>query len=335
MFRLKKDPEKDFTVLCLTDPQMHGRQWAVSDPALAVLLYTVRTLVMRHKPDLIVVAGDIAYAGHEGCDLSHDNFADLMESFGIPWAFVWGNHDDQGGPDFVRRTAERYLQKPHCLFEAGDVRMGCGNYVIAIEEDDRIVSALLMMDSHDSCYDVKPYIDENGVECVYDSSLNELQRVWYKEQVDALCAAGCEDTALIMHIPFSAYRDAYMAAYRDPSREALDALPLAQTHAGAPCWNDAYKDSFGAMHENVSSYGHDDGIFEMIRASDSTRHVLVGHDHVNNWSIRYRDVLLTYITKCGMGDYADREFNGGTIVRIASDGIADVRHDFVDIRAIY
>ncbi len=335
MFRLKKLPGQDFTVLFLADPQMHGRQWDATDPTCTVLRYTVETLVARHHPNLIAVAGDIAYAGHEGCDLSHDNFADLMESFGIPWSFVFGNHDDQGGPDFVRRTAQRYLCHPHCLFEAGDARMGCGNYVISVEEDGKIVSALLMMDSHDCCFDVKPYINADGVECVYDSSLNDLQRIWYQEQIEALRNMGCEDTALVMHIPCSAYRDAYQAAYRDPSREALDALPLSETGVGASCWEDAYKDSFGAMHEGISDYGHDDGIFEMIRASHSTHHVFVGHDHVNNWSIRYNGVRLTYITKCGMGDYADRAFNGGTVVRITADGIADIAHDYVDIRDIY
>ena len=35
-----------------------------------------------------------------------------------------------------------------------------------------------------------------------------------------------------------------------------------------------------------------DGVFEIVRELGSTKHVIVGHDHVNNWSIRYRDVLL-------------------------------------------
>jgi len=336
VFVLKKETGRDFTVLCLADPQMHLWQWEdTTQPYREALLRTVETLVRRNQPDLILVAGDIAYAGHPGVDESHDNFAALMESYGIPWAFVWGNHDDQGGPVFVRETAKRYLKNsPHCMFEAGDPRMGCGNYVIAIEEDSRIVTAFLMMDSHDCCYDFKPYMDDNGVECEYDSSLNALQRDWYREQIAALRAQGCEKTALLMHIPFTAFFDAYRAAYKDPSEEALSALAVSETYAGAPCWNPAYADSFGAKHEGISTYGNEDGIFEMIRDSGSTRHVFVGHDHVNNWSISYQGVRLTYITKC-VGDYADPDFNGGTVVRITENGIADIFHDYVNIRDIY
>lgn len=335
MFRLKKESGRDFTVLCLADPQLHGYEWEPTAYTRPILIHTVDTLIGRNKPDLILVAGDMSYAGYEGCDQAHDNFADLMESYGIPWAFVWGNHDDQGGPDFVRRTAERYLQRPHCLFEAGDARMGCGNYVIAIEEDDRIVSAFLMMDSHDCCFDVKPYIDENGVECVYDSSLNALQRVWYQEQIAALRSMGCTDASLLMHIPFFAFHEAYRAAYKDPSDEALSALAVSETFAGAPCWNPEYADSFGAKHEGISTYGHEDGIFDLIRETGMTKHVFVGHDHVNNWSISYKGIRLTYITKCGMGNFPEPQFNGGTVVRIGSDGIRSVEHDYVDIIGMY
>ena len=72
----------------------------------------------------------------------------------------------------------------------------------------------------------------------------------------------------------------------------------------------------------------------MILEEGLTRHVFVGHDHVNNSSISYQGVRLTYITKC-VGDYADPDFNGGTVVRITENGIADIFHDYVNIRDIY
>ena len=101
------------------------------------------------------------------------------------------------------------------------------------------------------------------------------------------------------------------------------------------CWNPEYADSFGAKHEGISTYGHEDGIFDLIRETGMTKHVFVGHDHVNNWSISYKGIRLTYITKCGMGNFPEPQFNGGTVVRIGSDGIRSVEHDYVDIIGMY
>ena len=95
---LKKNPERDFTVLNLTDTQLSNAEWAEGHKAREILEYTVRELVARTSPDLITVSGDLAWAGH---DHAYTMLADLLDGFSIPWAPVWGNHDNQDGAEYI------------------------------------------------------------------------------------------------------------------------------------------------------------------------------------------------------------------------------------------
>ena len=320
MLSLKKTPGRDLTVLNLTDPQLGTDEWKPGHPNGAILTGTVRELVRRVRPDLITVSGDLSWAGH---DAAYDALADLLDSFSVPWAPVWGNHDDQGGPEQVESVVTRYLRRPLCLYERGPRELGNGNYVIRIEEDGRPVTALVMMDSHDR----SPFTAAAGKETLAWARLSPEQIAWYREQIRALAADGCRDSAMILHIPIYAYRTAFAAAFRD----GLDpkSVSVAQSADGS-VWNEGYRDSFGVLWEEICSYPAEDHVFDAIRALGSTKYVLAGHDHVNDTVIRYHGVRLVYSLKTGPGCYWDPRLNGGTVLRITSEGIADVRHEYVD-----
>ena len=56
MFTLQKDPNRDFRVLNLTDPQLDDGDWAENRKGRKLLEYTVNSLVERTRPDLITVS---------------------------------------------------------------------------------------------------------------------------------------------------------------------------------------------------------------------------------------------------------------------------------------
>ncbi len=319
MLTLKKQPDRDFLVLNLTDPQLDNDEWAEGMRHCGILKHTVSELVARVKPDLITVSGDIAWAGeHE----SYKNFADMIDSYGIPWAPVWGNHDDQRGPDEVNYVADLYLSYANCVYEKGDPAMGNGNYVIRIEEDGKPVTALVMIDSHDH----SPWVNENGETTNEWAKLDPIQLDWYREQINALKAEGCNDSAIILHIPIYAYREAAAAAFR----EGFDLKAIHPDESrGHACWNKGYEDSFGVMYEGICSYPADEGMMDLICELGSTRHVLCGHDHVNSSVINYRGVKLAYGLKTGIGCYSDNRLNGGTVLRVTSEGIRELWHESV------
>ena len=200
---LQKQKDKKFTILHLTDTHLYHDEWIGEKGAH--LKETVNHLVETAKPDLITISGDLAWAGQY---LSYQDFADWMEGYGIPWAPVFGNHDDQDGPEAVTKAAEILMAREHCLLETGDPALGCGNYVIRIEEEGRPVHAVIMMDSHDR----KPWVDEQGVEHNEWAELIPEQFPWYRRQIEELKADGVTETSLIMHIPIYTYRDAIKAA---------------------------------------------------------------------------------------------------------------------------
>ncbi|MBQ3179095.1 MAG: metallophosphoesterase [Clostridia bacterium] len=320
MRTLKKSKDKDFIVLNLSDPQLGNAEWDENHQNYTILTETVKTLADRVHPDLITISGDLSWAGN---DIAYDKLADFLDSFRIPWAPVWGNHDNQNGAAYMDSVADRYLTHPWCLYEKGDPAIGNGNYVIRIEEDGRPVEGIIMIDSHDR----DPYVNEKGEETKVWAKLIPEQLEWYRKQILSLEADGCHDTTMILHIPIYAYWDAWNAAIRPD----IDFTRLTPADGdGEECWNDGYKDSFGVRYEEICSYPEDEGAFAVIRELGSTKHIVCGHDHVNNFVIPYEGVKFIYSLKAGAGCYWKPHLNGGTVLRITSQGVSGVHHEYVD-----
>lgn len=321
MITLKKKPGKDFKILNLTDTQLASDEWTEGHKNRAILEHTLTELVRTVDPNLITVTGDLAWAEET---LAYDSLADLLDSFERPWAPVWGNHDNQKGPESIEALVDRYLTHPYCVYEKGDPALGNGNYVIAIEEEGKIVEGVIMMDSHDRM----PYTNEKGETSEAWAKLIPEQLVWYREQIEMLKALGCNDTTVMMHIPIYAYNDAWNAAFN----AKLDPNSItSENSANAENWNKGYEGSFGVKYEGICSYPSDEGMFDVICELGSTKHVVSGHDHVNSFVIPYKGVKLIYGLKTGAGCYWKPELNGGTVFRVTEKGVSDVWHSYVDI----
>ena len=278
---------------------------------------TLAYLIEHCKPDLITVSGDIAWAGALE---SYANFSDLLDSYGIPWAPVFGNHDNQGGTEMVQKEADIMMARKTCIMEKGDPAMGCGNYVIGIEEDGRLVHGIIMMDSHDR----KDWVDENGEQHNSWAELEPEQFTWYREQIAMLKEKGAEETSLIMHIPIYTYRPAIQAALK----EGIDPKSISPYNGEqGDCWNEGYENSFGVMYEGIASFPKDNGFFDEVLAA-GTKTLIAGHDHVNNFGVYYQGVLLMYSMKIGSGCYWDPRINGGTVMTIDSDGRVEIEQCF-------
>ena len=308
-----------FKVLNLSDPQLGDEEWPLEPSQL--MIDTVTKLIGQIQPDLITVSGDIAWPGNYE---SYSNFVNFIDGFRIPWAPVFGNHDLQDGHDSVMKTIDIFSKSPYCLFESGDPKLGYGNYVIGIEENGKLIHGIIMMDSHDRMDWVNPQGETQ--ECW--AQLYPEQFDWYAGVVDQLQAQGAKETSIVMHIPIYTYREAMKAALKegiDP-----DTVPPGKGEQ-VDCWNEGYEDSFGVLYEGISSFPVDNGFFDLILAKNSTKHVLCGHDHVNNLSVNYKGVRLTFSMKAGMGCYWNKNLNGGTVLTIDSDGKLQAEHHYIPV----
>lgn len=310
---LTKASDKDFTVLNLTDIHWDIVAWAPGNQEYEMVVGTIREVVRRTQPDLITISGDLSWGMAVE---SYVAVAGLMDSFGIPWAPVWGNHDHEK-EEVTRGAVAEFAKHPLCLFEDGDPALGSGNYCLLIQENGRAVAALLMADSHAGA----TYIDEAGVEQRGWAHLYPNQLDWIKEQ----CKELNTDTLLIQHIPIFGYAEVSQAAYR--SDVDLQALTVEESLSSA-CWNPGYEESIGIQHEGIGSYPRDEGALEAC-VDAGLNAMIVGHDHNNNWIIRHKGIRFVYSLKTGPACYWKPYLNGGTVIKITSQGLGQIYHEYV------
>ncbi|MGN1201944.1 MAG: metallophosphoesterase, partial [Eubacterium sp.] len=118
---VSKDRE-DFKILMFTDTQL----WA--DLRENKKCYEqMDALVEKTQPDLIVLPGDNLSA--LASRFSINNFIKHMDSYKIPWAPVFGNHDSEIPTTSRNWQADKYMDSEYCLMEKGPSNLyGCGNY---------------------------------------------------------------------------------------------------------------------------------------------------------------------------------------------------------------
>ncbi len=319
---LKKEKGEDFVILNMGDPQFIPEQWAENSSTYKSLKFTMDALVEKLDPDLITVTGDIMQMPESDDEIRH--FADFMESYGIPWAPVWGNHDyscgNEGGIARLKANAQVLSEYENCLFKQGPIDEASGNYIIGIREGNRLVEAIFMMDCLDMgvCGTLGNSVT---IPMLYNQeTLPHLD--WYKDSLEIIKSLGCTDSTLMTHIPLECYNDAIKAAYKNPE------CTLEESYTAEP-WNEGYEDSFGIWQEGPTGISFDDKFFETIKETGThTKHVLVGHDHLNNFSINYEGIQLTYTMKTGSGNEYQNELRGCTVIKVGSEGVTELYHEY-------
>ena len=321
MIKIKNDSKRDFRLLNLTDPQLKIEEWEEDNQTGKIFKKTVETLIERVEPDLITLSGDLSYADDFE---SYKKFADYFDSFEIPWSCCFGNHDNQDGDEAVGRIVDEYLKHKFFVFEKCNLSLGISNCVILIEKNGKNAEGIILMDTHDRV----PYKENScGINQAW-GYLTPEQLQWYKDQILSLKEIGCNDTTLITHIPINAYLEAAEAAFKNP--EPNKSVKLKDSYS-PDIWNEGYEDSYGVLHEPISAYPEDEGAFDLICELGSTKNIICGHNHVNNWVIKHKGVRFIFATKTGCGSYWEPEINGGTVLTINENGVISANHEYVDI----
>ncbi len=306
---LEKNPDEDFVILNLTDIQLDDVELydGTGDRTNAM----INKLITETEPDLITLTGDNAIG-----TMSYLDLVSYIDSFGIPWAPVMGNHDGQGCINECW-AAQLFDDAENCLFKFGPEDMGYGNYILNITENGRIIHTLFMMDTHGS----KLYKDNLGK--VFDGydHLWPNQIKWYKWAVNGISetAGRTVESTVFMHIPVVEYKDAWDAAW-NPETESFR-LEYAFT-------------SFGVNLEAPCSAPVNNGFFSVCKELGSTKNMVCGHDHINSSSILYDGIRLTYGLKLGEGSYSNNDLMGGTTLTINSFGNVTTEHHYIDITTL-
>ena len=267
----------------------------------------IRSLIAQTNPDLIFITGDIVYGQFDDCGSTFDWFCSFMDSFKIPWAPIYGNHDNESKKG-VKWQNERFENSEYCLFRKGDVT-GNGNYVVGVSVGDELVRTLYMVDSN-GCYDT----DDTNV--MRDVGIFPDQLEFFKRRTNEILKATGKDvpTFIAFHIPTS------------------DFVHVAVKKGYAKCNGDLFNigvtvpqvdDDFGFNYEKISC-------FELVGFVDFLKEngidgVFVGHDHSNCTCISYDGIKWVFGLKTGQYDYHIAGSLGGTLITLDGDKFA-VRH---------
>lgn len=313
--------DDDFNVMQLTDVHIGGGFMSIKKDNMAI--NAVAAMVTEEKPDLVIVTGDIAYpvpfqAGTFNNKTSAETFAELMEKLGVYWAPAFGNHDTEAYSYFSREDiAKVYNNKekyPHCLFQSGPEDVdGVGNYVVNVKNTKgEITQNLYMIDSHS--YTGNDYF---GIMWNYDC-IHTNQIEWYENQVAQFTEGNGGETPkslAFFHIPLIEMQQAYYE-YRDNDFNDTENVKYNYGKAGE------HKDVVFSSHKN-------NGMFDAMLKAGSTQGVFFGHDHLNNFSLNYKGINLTYgysidyLAYSGISKFGTQR--GCTMIDIKPDGTYESR----------
>ncbi|KAH8427972.1 metallophosphoesterase family protein [Aspergillus melleus] len=248
----------------------------------------VERLLDEEQPDMVVMSGD-QVNGETSKDAQSALFkaAKLLVDRKIPYAAIFGNHDDEGN---LKRAALMNILEdlPYSLSSAGpDEVDGVGNYIVEVLGRGKTAHSALtlyLLDTHSYSPDERQF---RGYDWVKPSQIR-----WFKNTAQGLKAKHHEYTHMHMdvafiHIPLPEYRES-QNYYRGDWSEAPT----------APGFNSGLKDAL-----------EEEGIL----------FVSAGHDHVNDYCMLNKDtnekpsLWMCYGGGSGFGGYGGY---GGYVRRI-------------------
>lgn len=278
---LRFRPDGTFTIVQVTDIHWHN-----GEPADLRTRALIEAVIDAERPDLVALTGDIV-GGYDSRDpaRAYREVVAPLESRELPWAAVFGNHDDEGR---LSRLDLLHVQKghPHCLTERGPLDVtGVGNYVLRIEgaEDDGLAAALYFLDSggHES-QGIGDY-----------AWIARDQIAWYVETSRALAAE-----------------------YGRPEQR----LPaLAFFHIPLPEYAEVWEQRVcrGSKGEPVCGPVINSGFFAALVEQGDVMGTFVGHDHLNDFEGELHGIRLAYGRATGYSPYGTEGFErGARVIRL-------------------
>lgn len=293
---------RDIRVLQLTDPQTIdaaqqryvGRlesslaiQWAPDTEEENAYRY-MREVIIAYQPDLILMTGDLVFGSLDDNGTRLKSLINFMEGFQIPWAPVFGNHENESimGADW---QSEQLEMAEYCLFKQRELT-GNGNYTVGITQGGKLVRVFYMMDTN-GCADMSAATAGNGhSKSTYGFGQDQID--WYTESIQAVKAADANTKiSMAFHVQMKAFEDAFgqISGFdKDTigtSHIDLDADSDASTFGYMAQWTDQVWDEDKTVWNSFKRLGVDS--------------VFVGHLHSNSGRqtdyMKFLRMLGTYL----------------------------------------
>ncbi|GMF40809.1 unnamed protein product [Phytophthora fragariaefolia] len=253
----------------------------------AVTVAFLDELLDIEQPDFVVFTGDNVQTDLDTTmhTFAMSIFTARVESRGIPWSAVFGNHDTEGG-----LTREEMLelmtegkQYSHVKYGPRDIG-GVGNYEVNVVaptsgpwgEQGSTVFRMYFLDSH-STIDTATYPlvnDPNDYDWI-----KETQIEFYRELAQSHIAEETGNSSENSSVPAVMY-------YHIPLPEYGLASPL---------------NRIGDKYEETASAAVNSGLFSALLEVGDVKATFVGHDHINEYCYLRQGIQLCYGGGIGLG----------------------------------
>ncbi|CAJ2673380.1 unnamed protein product [Trifolium pratense] len=298
-----------FKVALFADLHFGEDAWTNWGPLQDIHSVNVMNTVLDYEnPDFVIYLGDVITANNimiENASLYWDQATSPARNRGIPWASVFGNHDDAsfewpldwfsapGIPPIhcTQTSSISYSVEEECSFRGtgrlelmkneikhnasfssyGPRRLwpSVSNYVLQVSspnEPQSPVAFLYFLDSGGGSY---PEVISSG------------QTEWFQKKAQEINADSRVPEIIFWHIPSKAYK---AAAPKFSIRK--------------PCVGSINK-------EKVAAQEAETGIMDLLAKRTSVKAIFVGHNHGLDWCCPYKKLWLCYARHTGYGGYGD------------------------------
>jgi hypothetical protein len=262
---LRVRPDNTFTIVQFTDT--HFTNGAPEDEQTLALMSAI---LEAEQPDLVILTGDVIDGGRCTDPAAAWQLAvSPIVARRLPWAAVYGNHDDEGRLDRLGLMAVQQ-SIPGCLSQLGPSHIsGVGNYVLRIlaAQGEQSVAHLYCIDSHAYAQtDIGGYgwIRRDQI-ARYLHTSHELAEANGHIKLPALA---------FFHIPL-------------PEYEQVWDFHVCQ----------------GVKYEPICAPRINTGFFAALHEAGDVLGTFVGHDHVNDFMGNLHGIQLCYGRATGYNTY--------------------------------
>lgn len=278
----------------------------------------ITTMISEQQPDLIVCSGDnIIGTGIVNDDNSaHDltEFCTFIDSFGIPWTFMYGNHDaetkvkSEYSEQLLAWIAdgtlkhllyeEEYVEEADLTFSTSDEGR-YGNFSIQILNPmgDKLLGSIILFDAGTYLYDLGYYqAHTTGQVAWYEQKIASLQAMYSAQEGNLHTII---PTIVFTHIQLPEHDIAYNQAYYHPENTDYEFVIR----------QDSLANSFTDTAIEGLDPNTDNGLFDKMVELGSTKAVFVGHAHTHDFQVKSNGIVLGYGPQTGFSKVFDNNEN--------------------------
>lgn len=300
-----------------------------TDQMDALLYSELDALIAKERPDLILMTGDNVYGEFDDKGTSLDKLIEKMDGYKIPWAPIFGNHDNETAIG-VSGQCKKFAASKYCIFNRRNEIGGNGNYSIGISVKGKIQRTIFMMDTN-GCANISGVTNQADKDAITTNFVfHDEQIAWYRSTAEKVNAHAGDKVPsfLCVHVPLA---EVTTALIEKGYQEKADSGSLSHNYTignvDSLTYNKDDKNNFGLKEgTTVGINAMSEFILPYLKAA-GTDGTFFGHQHVNSISVEWQGIRFTYGLKTGRYDTSPNQ-TGGTVITLNGKTF-DVNHSII------